>query len=206
MYDPAAAIDVVLRLRRRWPDVHLTMVGPDRGDGSLAVVRKRIADLHLKTAITIIPGLPSTEIPAVLNQADIFLNTSIVDNTPVSVLEAMASGLCVVSTNAGGLRYLLNDGRDALLTPPGDTDALAAAVDRILTQDHFAARLSESARAAVESLDWTNVLPRWEALLRASYPTTPRLRNPNCSGSRQRARRTSLADPSRPATRLTTQR
>ena len=55
--------------------------------------------------------------PGQLDQADVFLNTTNYDNTPVSVLEAMACGLPLVSTNVGGIPYLLEDGKTALLAP-----------------------------------------------------------------------------------------
>ena len=68
------------------------------------------------------------QVPSELNEFDIFLNTTFVDNTPVSVLEAMACGLCVVSTDVGGLSFLLEHEGDALLVPPDNPKAMAAAV------------------------------------------------------------------------------
>jgi glycosyltransferase involved in cell wall biosynthesis len=99
-----------------------------------------------------------------MDQGDIFLNTTNVDNTPISVLEAMACGLCVVSTNAGGIPYLLEHERDALLVPPDDAQAMARAVHRILTEPGLAESLSENARRKVEQFDWCAVLPQWERL------------------------------------------
>ncbi|HMV50604.1 MAG TPA: glycosyltransferase family 4 protein, partial [Blastocatellia bacterium] len=82
------------------------------------------------------------------------------------VIEAMAGGLCIVSTNAGGLPYLLEDGEDALLVPPNDPGAMAAAVRRLLTEAGLAERLSRNARRKAESFDWSAVLPQWRTLLR----------------------------------------
>ena len=109
--------------------------------------------------------IPNAEVPVWLQRGDIFINTTNVDNTPVSVLEAMACGLCVVSTNVGGIPYLLEDGQNALLTPPDDPDAMASAIHRILTEPGLSARLSENARRQVEQYDWSVVLPEWERLL-----------------------------------------
>jgi glycosyltransferase involved in cell wall biosynthesis len=88
-----------------------------------------------------------------------------VDNTPVSVLEAMACGLCVVSTRVGGIPYLLQHGRDALLVPPNDPEAMAAAVRRVLTEPALAESLSHNARLKAEQFDWSAILPQWQALL-----------------------------------------
>ena len=101
-----------------------------------------------------------------LNSGDVFLNTTNVDNTPVSVIEAMACGLCVVSTNVGGLPYLLDDEQDSLLVQPDDPAAMATAVSRILRENVLATRLSQNARAKAEQFDWSTVLPQWLALLR----------------------------------------
>jgi glycosyltransferase involved in cell wall biosynthesis len=77
----------------------------------------------------------------------------------------MATGLCVVSTDVGGLPDLLRDGEDALLVPPNDPEAMAAAVRRLLTEPGLAATLSHAGRAKVEAMAWPTVLPQWESLL-----------------------------------------
>src|SRR5207249_4816523 len=87
------------------------------------------------------------------------------DNAPVSVLEAMACGLPVVSTNVGGMPYLLEGGRTGLLTPPGNVEAMANAVIRLLREPELALRLARNARERAEEFDWAFVLPRWESLL-----------------------------------------
>ena len=96
---------------------------------------------------------------------DVFLNTTNIDNTPVSVLEAMACGLCVVSTNVGGIPYLLADGKDSLLVEPAKEEAMADAVRTVLGEPGLAGGLSRAARAKTESLDWMTILPQWEAML-----------------------------------------
>jgi glycosyltransferase involved in cell wall biosynthesis len=78
----------------------------------------------------------------------------------------MACGLCVVSTNAGGITYLLEHEHDALLVPPDDHEAMAAAVRRLLTEEGLAARISRNARRKAEQFDWSVILPQWEALLK----------------------------------------
>ena len=84
----------------------------------------------------------------------------------MSVLEALATGLCVVSTAVGGIPYLVEDGEQALLTPSDDPAAMAAAVRRILDDPATAERLSARARALAERFDWAAVLPQWDTLLR----------------------------------------
>ena len=141
------------------------MIGPDKGDGS----RESMMDLALKLGVVdrvMCTGqVPKDEIPHWLHQGDIFLNTTRVDNTPISVLEAMACGLCIISTNVGGIPYMLEDEHDALLVPADDHAAMAKAVQRLLTEDGLAERLSGNARRKVEQFDWSNILPRWERLL-----------------------------------------
>jgi len=105
------------------------------------------------------------DVPEKLADADIFLNTARIDNTPVSVLEAMASGLCVVSTNVGGISYLVRAEREALLVSPNDAEGMAEAVRRIIIEPDLSRRLSYNARRKAEQLDWSIILPRWEKLL-----------------------------------------
>ena len=114
------------------------------------------------------------EVPHALASADIFLNTSNVDNTPVSVIEAMATGMCIVSTDVGGVAYLCETDEDALLVPAKDAKAMAAAVRRILIDPELAAALSCNARRKAETFDWSIILPQWESLLREVAPHEPK--------------------------------
>jgi glycosyltransferase involved in cell wall biosynthesis len=165
IYNPSLAPKVVARLAADFPDLHLTMVGPDKGDGSLQRVKETSMALGTTNRITLSGGVPKAEVPAWLDRGDLFLNTTNVDNTPVSVLEAMACGLPIVSTNVGGVPYLLEHEHDAMLVPAEDPNAMAVAVQRILSEPLLAERLSASARASVKRFDWSVVLPQWERLL-----------------------------------------
>jgi glycosyltransferase involved in cell wall biosynthesis len=144
------------------------MVGPDKGDGSLPKVKELMHELRLGGLVSLPGPIPKTEVPIRLSESDIFLNTADFDNTPVSVLEALACGLVVISTNVGGIPYLLEHGRDALLIPPNDPEALVRAIRLVLHEPDLAATLSENGRRKAEQLDWSAVLPQWKSLLLAS--------------------------------------
>lgn len=165
IYNAPLAPEVLARLVPDFADVRLVMVGPDR-DGSLSQTRDRAEHLHVLDRIQFPGGVSKSDVPRWMNAGDVFLNTTNADNTPVSVLEAMACGLCVVSTSVGGIPYLLEDGKDALLVPPNDADAMARAVRRILSEPGLAERLSTNGRAKALRHDWSVVLPQWEALFR----------------------------------------
>ena len=165
LYNPSLAIQVVALLKSQFPDVHLTMIGPDVGDGSFAESRRLADEVELADRVHFPGRVPKDAVPAWMSQGDIFLNTTNVDNTPVSVLEAMACGLCVVSTNVGGIPYLLEHEYDSLLVAPNDPDAMAAAVSRLLTEPTLAEQLSRNAHEKVKRFDWSVVLPQWDSLL-----------------------------------------
>ena len=168
LYDPAMAIHALCALHERFPGIALTMAGPDKGDGCLQRTRALAKASGVADHVHFAGPLPPSAIPALLDDHDIFLNTSRVDNTPVSMLEAMAAGLPVLSTRAGGVPYLVGHDHDALLVPIGDDAALAAAVSRVLTEEGVAARLGVHARATAERHDWRVVMPLWEDLFRSA--------------------------------------
>ncbi len=165
VYDPVLAVRVLAEIRARHPDATLRMAGPDKRDGSLERAVAAASDLGVREAMTLAGAVPKTTVPAWIAEGDIFLNTTTVDNTPVSVMEAMACGACVVSTNAGGMPHLVRDAEDGLLVPPRDARAMAAAVERLLADPALAGRISFSARHRAEAWDWAAVLPEWEQLL-----------------------------------------
>ena len=164
-YNPSLAPRVLAELVPDFPNASLTMIGPDKGDGSLARAQACARDLGVESRIRFMGGVAKGAVGEHLSLGDIFLNTTNVDNAPVSVLEALACGLGVVSTDVGGVPDLLADSEDGLLVPPNDAHAMAAAVRRLLTQPGLAARFSRNGRRKSEAFDWALILPRWEAVL-----------------------------------------
>lgn len=163
-YNPSLAPAVLAQLLPNFPEATLAMVGPDKGDGSYAATLAAADELGVADRLLTPGGVSKDTVPGWLDRGDVFLNTANVDNTPISVLEAMASGLCVVSTDVGGLPYLIEDGSDGLLVPPKDGDAMAHAVTRVLREPGLAPRLSAHARLKAESFDAPVVFSQWEQL------------------------------------------
>jgi glycosyltransferase involved in cell wall biosynthesis len=161
IYNPQMAARAMALL----PDADLTMIGGDRGDGSLRDTVAIADKLGVADRMRFTGAVKRDQVSSYLQSADIFVNTTNYDNTPVSVIEAMACGLCVVSTSAGGVGYLIEDGVDGLLVRPDDAKSMAEAVRAVSEDPGLAARLSRNARAKVEKFDWTYVLPQWEQLL-----------------------------------------
>ena len=168
LYNPSLAVRIVPIVAARFPDVHLTMIGLDKGDGSLQETERTAAQLGVADRVVFRGAVAKRDVPAALAEADIFLNTTTVDNAPVSVVEAMASGLCVVSTNVGGMPYLVEDGHDGLLVPSDDAPAMAAAVMRILDEPDLAGTLSSRARQKATRFDWSPIIGEWRSLLAAT--------------------------------------
>ena len=166
IYNPTLAPRVLALLQTDFPGLHLTMYGADKGDGSLQRTQQAAREGGVENRIEFPGVIAKNAVPEKLNEADIFLSTTNFDNTPVSVTEAMACGLPVVSTDVGGMPYLIESERDGLLVPPDDAPAMAAALSRVLAEDGLAARLSKNGREKTEAMDWNALLPRWENLLR----------------------------------------
>ncbi len=173
-YNPTLAPRVVALLAGDYSDVALTMCGPDNGDGSFQETQRVAEKLGVAGRIEF-PGKVSKARIRELGQVhDLFINTTHVDNTPVSVVEALAMGMCVVSTNVGGMPYLLAHEREGLLVEPNDAEAMAGACRRILTDPQLAATLSGNGLKRASSFDWENIAPRWRALLQDLDHSGPR--------------------------------
>jgi glycosyltransferase involved in cell wall biosynthesis len=101
--------------------------------------------------------------PAVYDNADIFVNSSVVDNQPLSVLEAFAAGLPVVSTATGEIANMVRHGETGLIVPPENPEAMAEAVVRLLDNPEQALTMAQRARAEVEKYTWSEVGGQWIA-------------------------------------------
>ncbi len=164
IYNPELAVRVLSSLVIDYPNTRLTMVGPDKGDGSLQIVKSLAVKLGVEGQLNILPAIPYEEVPSLLEKADIFINTTNFDAAPRSLLEAMANGVCVVSTNVGGIPWMITNFQDGLLVPPEDELAMVDAIKSLLEEPDFAMRISQNARRTAERYDWSNVIPEWDTL------------------------------------------
>ena len=165
IYNPSLCPRVLSLLSAEFPECRLAMFGPDKNDGSLKSTITIARELNVLEKIDLSGPVEKAMVPDCLSNEDIFLNTSNVDNAPISILEAMAAGLCIVSTKVGGIPYLLEHGKNALLVAPNDPESMAQAVRSILDSPTLAESLSINARNTVEQFDWSFIVPKWESLL-----------------------------------------
>ena len=108
IYNPKMAIEVLKILNDYYNDVKLTMVGPDK-DGSLKKCLRLSKKYKLNQKVEFLGYLRKMEWIKIARDHDIFINTSTIDNMPVSILEMMALGLPIISTNVGGIPFILEN-------------------------------------------------------------------------------------------------
>lgn len=159
--EPLYNVGCILRafaiVQRRFPEAALTVAG----DGKQRVELERLArELDLRHT-EFIGRVEQARMHELCERADIYLNSSNIDNMPGSIIEAYAAGLPVVTTDAGGIPYILTDGETGLMVKRGDHEALAAAAIRLLEDDELAARLTANALAACRRYSWATVRDEW---------------------------------------------
>lgn len=161
LYQPALAVEVVDVLRELVPGVVLTMAGQDKGE--LEATRELVQRLGLQDHVRFVGFLDDARKAQAFAENDLFINTTRTDNAPVSLLEAAAHGLPIVSTPAGGITDLFTEGDDALLA--SSAAGLAGAVARLLADPVLTERLSGAGIALAANATWPNVGPQWHRLL-----------------------------------------
>ncbi|MGY5354039.1 glycosyltransferase family 4 protein [Wenyingzhuangia sp. IMCC45467] len=164
IYNPVMAIEVLFELKKTYPKATLCMVGPDR-DGTLNKVKTRLKELNLEDSVVITGVLPKQEWHQISKDYDVFINTTNIDNTPVSIIETMALGLPIVSTNVGGIPYLIKDKEDGFLVEPNNVIEMKNAIITLLNDKKIANHFSVNGRKKVEMMDWEVVKYQWFKIL-----------------------------------------
>ncbi|MDC9723075.1 MAG: glycosyltransferase family 4 protein, partial [Urechidicola sp.] len=164
-YNPQMAVEVLQLLKKDIPKANLTMVGPIKDD-SFELTKQLISELNLKEHINITGILSKEEWHKLSVDFDIFINTTNVDNTPLSVIEAMALGMPIISTNVGGLPFLIDNEVDGILVSKGDVDGMTNAIVDLLNNHLKAINLTLNARKKVENFGWSQVKSKWINLLK----------------------------------------
>ncbi len=163
IYNPQMAINVFNKIKEKYPFAILTMVGPDK-DGSMIDCKKLAENLKLNVNFT--GKLSKTNWLELSKKHTIFINTTRFDNTPISVIEAMAVGLAVISTNVGGIPFLLKNDENALLVSDNSVSEMVFAIQTIIENPNKMKAIVNNARLLSETFDWKNIKLKWSEILK----------------------------------------
>lgn len=163
IYNPKMAIKVLSELRKEYAEAVLCMVGPDK-ENLLEECKAYAKSLNVKVQFT--GKLSKEEWMELSKEYNVFINTTHFDNTPVSVIEAMALGLPIVSTNVGGIPFLVNDNLNGLLVNDNDVEEMTNAIKSLFIDKELGNQFITNARKTVENFDWNVVKYNWFEILK----------------------------------------
>ena len=157
IYDNATALRAFAIIKQAFPAAKFTLAGsgPER-----QMLEELACRLGLADVVTFTGRVDNEGMAALYQSADIMINPSLVDNMPISLLEALASSVPVVSTDVGGVPFMVEHEKTALLVPPQNPEAMANAVLALLNDPAKAAQLSKAGVEAVQHYTWPNVRDR----------------------------------------------
>lgn len=164
IYNPEMAIKVLSKVKKEYPKATLCMVGPEK-DYSFESCKALTKELGLENSVEFTGMLSKKEWHKKAEDYNIFINTTNIDNAPVSVMEAMALGLPVISTKVGGMPFLIEDNETGILVKKNDIKAMVKAVDNICKNEKKTNSLAINARRYVEKFDWNNTKHLWYNIL-----------------------------------------
>ena len=173
LYDIPTTLRAFALVQARFPDASLLLVA--RGSQE-RYHRALAAELGLR-GVEFIGGVSHDDIPRYLSQAALFLNSSRIDNQPLSILEAFACGVPVVTTAAGGIPDIVQHGETGMLAPVGDHRALGEHACEVLGNERLARRLVRGGRAAVAAHRWEALRDQWLEVYGARRHEFGRARN-----------------------------
>ncbi len=162
LYNPLLAIEVVNNLKKEFSEVKLCMIGPVIDD-SFEKTQQKVKEYRMTDDVEYTGTLSKEVWIKRSEEFDVFINTTNFDNTPVSVMEAMALGLPVVSTNVGGMPFLIENNVDGMLVEKENAEEMTNAIKKLLETDSTA--LVDRARSKAESFGWEQVKTKWFEIL-----------------------------------------
>lgn len=149
-------------LRRRQQRAEITVAGAGREEPRLRALVERAGTEGVRFVGRVAPEA----MPGLYDQADVFVNSSIVDNEPLSVLEAFAAGVPVISTATGGIAAMVRNGETGSIVEPDDPAAMAEAVERLLSHPSEARRMALRARDELGRHTWKHARAQWDSVYR----------------------------------------
>lgn len=159
VYNPLLAIEVLHKIKAKYPNAEMFMAGPDKGQ--LQEVKQLIDKHNLSDSVTLMGKMSKYDWVTAAGEYDIFLNTTNFDNRPVTIMEAMAIGIPIISTDAGGLPDLIDHGINGILVPTNSVGAFVNAIENLIENPDRARQLAENARDKIMAFDWSRVKQTW---------------------------------------------
>ena len=158
IYGLDTALRALAKVRVLESDVILRVAGSGPEEARLRILA---GQLGVAEAVIFEGRLSREEIVRLYAEADAMINPTTVDNMPNSVMEALACGIPVISTNVGGVPFIISDQETGLLVPPNDPEKLAAAILRLRGDAALQQTLRANGLAQVEQYTWGEVRQKW---------------------------------------------
>jgi L-malate glycosyltransferase len=154
-------VDRVLRafaiIQKEVPEAELTVAGDGYQRAFLVALTNELGLRNIK----FVGRVPPDAITALYDAADIYLNGSEIDNQPLSILEAFACGLPIVTTGAGGIPDIVSNGKSGFVVPCGDFKGLASRAIELLRDPALARQIAESGHVECRKYSWPAVRDAW---------------------------------------------
>jgi glycosyltransferase involved in cell wall biosynthesis len=154
IYDVSTVINAFALIKKEFPQAHLSIAGTGP---ELRSLEKQVINLKLEKSISFTGRLSPQKMAQLYQNANVMLNASTVDNTPNSIIESLACGTPVVTTNAGGIPKLVTHQYDALLIEVGDEKNMAEQTISLLKNEKQRVELIENGLNTITKFYWPNV-------------------------------------------------
>jgi glycosyltransferase involved in cell wall biosynthesis len=154
IYDIGTALRAFRRIHQTCPGARLTVCG---AGPEMEILQALARELGVSSAVTFTGRLDNDRVAELFKTADVMMNPSLADNMPISILEALACGVPVVSTNVGGVPYLVTHNKTALLVSPRDDQTMAAAVLSLLRNQALCDSLTKAGHDEIHDYTWPRV-------------------------------------------------
>ena len=162
-YNYLCAIKAFQIIKNKFPKAKLIIAG--KGEGDYYISLQKYIQQNKITGITFLGTVLYENMPELYNKADIFLNTTNIDNFPRCILESFAAGTITVSTKVGGIPYMIKDNYNGFLVKPKCYRDIADTIINIIANPDLAARISHQTRVVFENnYTWEKVKNKYISL------------------------------------------
>ena len=159
-YNISCTLKAFQKVKRVYPEAVLTLLG----DGPLRPEMETFVKEHKMEGVNFVGIVPNEKIYEYLDRADIMLSSPVADNMPVSLLEGFNAGLLVISSNVGGVPYMIRDGVNGLLFASDNSDEMSEKMLWALSHQEESLRMIRNAKEDVKYYSWSEVGEQIKAL------------------------------------------